>query len=175
MDLILYSAFSIATGIEIGFASLAVGYLIGKAMKFGAKGAGGRRYQIAAVLLTYAAVSISAVPIAISFSAKQRAAASRESNQSFDSPGDSPSAASSNQRDPAAPPQPHPSSASALLGLLALGLASPFLELQSPLNGAIGLFILFVGMRFAWQLTAGVEGSVLGPFQNRARTITPAS
>ena len=35
-------------------------------------------------------------------------------------------------------------------------LAGPFLRLQtSAINGGIGLLILFIGMRTAWQLTAG--------------------
>ena len=37
----------------------------GKAMHLGSRGVGGRRYQLVAVLLTYLAVSLSAVPIAI--------------------------------------------------------------------------------------------------------------
>jgi hypothetical protein len=42
-----------------------VGYIVGKAIVMGSKGQGGRRYQIAAVALTYVAVSLSAVPIAM--------------------------------------------------------------------------------------------------------------
>src|SRR5207249_5933947 len=51
------------------------------------------------------------------------------------------------------------------LGLLVLvGLASPFLALQNPLNGALGLLILFIGMNIAWRLTAGPKIDILGPF-----------
>ena len=51
------------------------------------------------------------------------------------------------------------------IGLLALlGLASPFLELQEPMHGAIGLFILFIGLRIAWQLTASAPLDVEGPY-----------
>jgi hypothetical protein len=52
----------------------------------------------------------------------------------------------------------------ALLGLAFIGLASPFLELQDPIHGIIGLVILFVGIRIAWQLTAGPKVDILGPF-----------
>jgi hypothetical protein len=58
LGLIGYAAFSIITGIRIGYISLAVGWLIGKAMRTGSRGIGGRRYQIAAALFTYAAVSM---------------------------------------------------------------------------------------------------------------------
>src|SRR5579864_4411157 len=72
LGLVIYSAFGIITGLVIGYVSLAVGYIVGKAMMKGSNGIGGRRYQIAAVLLTYAAVSMSAVPIGISQIIKQK-------------------------------------------------------------------------------------------------------
>ena len=57
----------------------------------------------------------------------------------------------------------------AALGMLALvGLASPFLELQDPLHGGIGLIILLVGIRIAWQLTAEKPIDIVGPFNNSA-------
>ena len=61
----LYVAFALATGLIIGYVSLAVGFIVGKAMHMGSGGVGGRRYQLTAVLLTYLAVSMSAIPIAI--------------------------------------------------------------------------------------------------------------
>jgi hypothetical protein len=53
------------------------------------------------------------------------------------------------------------------IGTLAMiGLASPFLELAEGGSGFIGLIILFVGMRFAWKMTAGRSNVKLeGPFQ----------
>jgi hypothetical protein len=62
----------------------------------------------------------------------------------------------------------------AALGALALaGLTSPFLELQDPLHGVIGLVILMVGIRIAWQLTAEKPIDIVGPFNNS--TPPPAS
>lgn len=60
---VFYAGFTIFTNIYIGFVSLAVGWLIGKAMKRGSGGIGGKRYQIAAAVLTYVAVSMAEVPI----------------------------------------------------------------------------------------------------------------
>src|SRR5713101_1047953 len=71
LGLILYAAFGIMTGLVIGYISLAVGYIVGKAIKMGSRGIGGRRYQVAAAVLTYAAVSMAAIPIAISQSVKK--------------------------------------------------------------------------------------------------------
>ncbi|HEY6456356.1 MAG TPA: hypothetical protein VIY90_13870 [Steroidobacteraceae bacterium] len=65
VGLILYVAFALGTGLVIGFVALAVGYIVGKAIVIGSKGQGGRRYQLAAVLLTYVAVSLSAIPMAL--------------------------------------------------------------------------------------------------------------
>src|SRR5215467_4892264 len=73
LGLILYATFGIITGIEIGYVSLAVGWLIGKAMRKGSNGVGGRRYQIVAAGLTYAAVSMAAIPIYISQVSKEKA------------------------------------------------------------------------------------------------------
>src|SRR6476646_2874181 len=42
VGLILYSAFGILTGIEIGYVALAVGWLVGTAIKKGSNGVGGR-------------------------------------------------------------------------------------------------------------------------------------
>jgi hypothetical protein len=55
------------------------------------------------------------------------------------------------------------------LGMLAFaGLASPFLDLENPVHGVIGLVILLVGIRIAWQLTAQKPIDIVGPFNNSA-------
>lgn len=59
----LYAGFTILTDIRIGYVSLAVGFIVAKAMMIGSKGIGGRQYQITAALLTYAAVSMAFVPM----------------------------------------------------------------------------------------------------------------
>src|SRR2546425_9566679 len=46
LGLILYSGFSIITGIAIGYVSLAVGWIIAKAIKIGSRGIGGGPFQI---------------------------------------------------------------------------------------------------------------------------------
>ena len=213
LGLILYSIFGIVTGIVIGYLSLGVGYLVGKAMMMGSRGVGGRRYQVAAVLYTYAAVSMSAIPIGVVYEIKHRPAAqvqkaptqaqvnpeppmtsteadqqmqaefgssaakplpSRAGAQNARGAGQSPATT----REQSAPQsaevrvsggvRPRPNVA-AVLGYLALmGLASPFLELQEPIGGVIGLIILLVGIRIAWQLTAAKQAEIIGPFENAA-------
>lgn len=70
--MILYAVFEITTGLIIGYVSLAVGWMVGTAMMKGSNGVGGRHYQITAVLLTSAAVSMAAVPVRIHYGNKHR-------------------------------------------------------------------------------------------------------
>ncbi|MGA2651294.1 MAG: hypothetical protein ABSF28_12255 [Terracidiphilus sp.] len=65
VGLVLYAGFTIATHFYLGYVAVAVGWFIGKAMMKGSNGVGGRRYQIAAVVLTYGAISLAAIPIMI--------------------------------------------------------------------------------------------------------------
>jgi hypothetical protein len=171
LGLILYSAFGIITGLEIGYISLAVGYMVGKAMRMGSRGIGGRRYQIMAVILTYAAVSMSAIPIGISQYTKEKKEKPQTRVQKTP-PADQESVSPSPE--PGSGPTPAAQTAkrkmnlgAALAGLAVLGLASPFLELQDPFRGVIGLVILLVGIRIAWQLTASPKIEILGPFASQ--------
>jgi len=180
VGLALYAGFEIATGISIGYLALAVGWIVGKAMMMGSKGAGGRRYQITAVLLTYAAVSMASIPVAI-HSMKddnsQQAQTQQDPNQQAQ-PGqtsaqDPANHAGEQTQEPSNakddPENPATSFASALGTLAMLGLASPFLELQDGYSGVIGLVILFVGIRFAWRMTASRGNvTVTGPFEKSA-------
>ena len=155
-----YAGFTILTGLYIGYVSLAVGWLVGKAIMLGSKGIGGRRYQIAAVILTYAAVSLAAVPIALSYhlKAKSESVQPQQQQSTANTENSQPDQIQSKQK---------PSLGSAILQLLVLGLASPFLEMQDPLHGIIGLIILMVGIRIAWQITAGSRrANIEGPYQN---------
>lgn len=181
VGLILYSAFGIITGLVIGYVSLAVGYIVGKAILKGSGGIGGRRYQIAAAILTYAAVSMSAIPIGISQIVKQKIA---EKQHQVNHVPDKSQAALPSTPDPdsdaADSVEPSSSSGSkmsfgAALGMLALtGLASPFLELQDPVQGGIGLIILLVGIRIAWRLTGEKPIDIVGPFNNSTTSAEPA-
>ncbi len=177
LGLIIYATFTIVTGIEIGFISLAVGYIVGRAVKMGSQGFGGTHYQILAVLLTYAAVSMSAVPIAFSQMAKERnakPAPTMQSTEPSSATNSNPDAQSSDvdrDTDSASPEpsrEPAKSGLVLVLYLVYIGLASPFLELgRDPVHGAIGVVILLVGLRIAWQLTSMSDhAQIVGPFKN---------
>jgi hypothetical protein len=175
VGLILYSAVGIITGLAIGFVSLAVGYIVGKAILLGSRGVGGRRYQIAALLLTYGSVSMSAVPIFIWELAKNPALI--EGTTTEPSPAPAPSTATppvtaATTTTASGPPSATPTGPAAVVGddagvsplaalgtLLFLGLASPFLGIfESPGSAALGLIILGVGLQIAWKMT-GIAGA----------------
>ena len=121
---IVYAAFTIITHIEIGYVAIGVGYLVGKAMLHATQGLGGRKFQIASAVLTYIAVSMAAVPEILWALHKDGRDLSHIS-------------------------------ARGMLQLAKYGIASPILELQQNIGGGlIGLFILFIGIRFAWRMTA---------------------
>ena len=168
LGLALYAGFTIVTHFYIGYVSLAVGWLIAKAMLMGSKGMGGRRYQITAVLLTYAAVSMAAIPIALAtLSTPDSASPSVQSREVKPSQEAAPAQQEQDQGDAKATAKP--GLGSLLLKLMLIGLASPFLELQDPVHGLIGLVILFVGLQIAWKMTQGSSvAQIHGPYDNTA-------
>lgn len=134
--LAVYAGFTIVTHIYLGYLALGVGWFIAKAIMKGSNGLGGRHYQIAAALLTYASIALAEIPIALNHILKS--------------------------------PDVHIDLATLLIHfwprLLWRGLASPFLDLQNAFHGIIGLFILFIGIRIAWTMTAAKPLAVDGPY-----------
>jgi predicted lipid-binding transport protein (Tim44 family) len=178
VGMILYATFEIVTGLIIGYISLAVGWMVGKAITKGSGGVGGRRYQITAALLTYAAVSMAAVPVWIHFAREHKQAGQQKLIQKQKTTLDQRQLESgqpgSNASPTSAPPTKPPTAkkrnfAGAIAQLLLVGIASPFLEVWEggPSFGwAIGIVILIVGIRIAWRLTAARPLAVYGPFNN---------
>lgn len=141
LGMVLYSAFGIITGLVIGYLSLAVGWLVGKAIRFGSGGIGGRRYQIAAVVLTYFAVSMSAIPMGIYQAVKE----SREKKSHLVTSPPSPSSPSAPVVSNDLPPQSQASEnkpsmgiGAALVGLLSWGLPRRFWNCKTRLAGLSG-------------------------------------
>jgi len=166
VSLVLYATFTIVTNFYIGFMSLAVGWLVAKAMMRGSHGMGGRRYQIAAVLLTYFAISLAEIPIWIAASMKDSSPKAGQTQSAAGNGADSSSDDASNP--PESSPREKPRLANVLVQLVLLGLASPFMELRDPVHGVIGLVILFVGLRIAYRMTAAKPLQVDGPYPVRA-------
>lgn len=160
-----YALFEILTGIMLGWIALGVGFLVGWAMKKGSRGIGGRRYQIAAALLTYAAVAVAFVPVALHDNGQHRAAATSSAQTASH---DSAQSSAADVKPSGATPAghaPRPFIVSVLM-LLGLGLISPFLILSVSVGqGLLNLFILFLGVQMAWKQTATPRLRVEGPFE----------
>jgi hypothetical protein len=125
------------TGFEIGIVAIGIGYLVGKAVRKGAGGFGGRRYQVLAMLLTYSAIALASLPAI--FEALRQA-----------------------PHHAAAAAAPGPAAMLwAWTLILGIALASPFL---GGVRNFMGLIIIAIGLYEAWKLTRAVPVQVLGPF-----------
>jgi hypothetical protein len=131
-----YAIFTIVTHLYLGYLALGVGWLIAKAITKGSNGLGGIRYQITAVILTYFSIATAEIPILLAQIVRS--------------------------------PRFHGDLGTVILHnwprLLWFGVASPFLDLMAGLHGIIGLFILSIGLRIAWRLTAARPLAVDGPY-----------
>lgn len=163
LGMILYAAFTIITGLYLGYIALGVGWLVGMAMTKASGGMGGRRYQIAAVALTYGAISLAAIPIWVAYSMKHAAPHTAQTQQTAGPSGDASDRGRNAAEQPPAP-KAKPPLVKLLVQLVFIGLASPFLELRDPFHGLIGLVILFVGLRIAYKMTAAKPLDVDGPY-----------
>jgi hypothetical protein len=151
----LYATVAIATGYEIGLIAIAVGWMVGRAIRHGSGGLGGRPQQILAVALTYFSITSGYIPVYIHQWSKAPPAsqASTAADQKAGS-----EAVSGEPLSPAA----------AILFLLLLAAAAPFLSLGSGLSGVIGLVIVYIGLSQAWRLTGRGELLVMGPYERAA-------
>jgi hypothetical protein len=152
----LLYAVVLSMGVQIGIVALAVGWMVGKAIRYASYGVGGRPQQILAIALTYFAISTSFFPAALFVGMKQGIAAKSAVKKQSASPV---------VEDQTTTVKSSMSNGKALAGLAVLILISPFLELfTSPVGGLISLFILFVGLQRAWAMTARHEILVTGPY-----------
>jgi hypothetical protein len=176
---ILYAAVAIITGWEFGLVAIVVGYMVGKAIRHGSRGLGGRPQQVLAVVLTYFAITTSYIPVLVYETAHhpEQFARSRKAQggaaQSGAVPGgtaqsgtaQSGTAGSRPPAAPGSPRQPHMTFAAAIVMLLLLTAAAPFFGLASGFSGIITLFLIFIGIRQAWKLTGRSEILVTGPYE----------
>jgi hypothetical protein len=156
---LLYAAVSILTGLEIGLIAIVVGVMVGKAMRHGSRGVGGRPLQILAVILTYFAITTSYIPVILYKVAKNPEFASQR--QAKRPPAQDSATATDTVKTRNAPR----SFGAAILALLFIAAAAPFISLGSGFSGLITLFIIFIGLQRAWRLTAKSDVQFTGPYQ----------
>lgn len=155
----LYALVAIVLHAEIGLIAILVGWMVGKAIRHGSYGRGGRPQQILAVTLTYFAITTSYIPIILYQAAKNPHRAEQQQAQTNAGPVTS---------DARAPAQPHMSFGGIAIYLLMLAAVAPFLSLTSGISAWISLFILFIGLQRAWKLTERREIMLMGPYTAEA-------
>jgi hypothetical protein len=154
---LLYATVSIVTGLEIGLIAIVVGVMVGKAIRHASRGLGGRPQQIMAVLLTYFAITSSYIPVIIYHAAKNRPATTSTAQVR--------NADGTNKPSTTDPDKPPMSFGRAIMFLLLIAAAAPFLSLTQGVSGLITLFIIFIGLQRAWRLTGRSEFLVMGPYE----------
>jgi hypothetical protein len=175
---LLYYAVLKLTGYEIGLIAIVVGLLVGRAVRWGSGGRGGRVYQVMAVAITYLAIVSTYVPFiieGIQNNAAQEAALQTASADGTSTPPPAPgartgSAANDTSSSRAAvggssaddAPMTGGSVAVALVLLFLLLLATPFL---AGLQNIIGLLIIGFALWEAWKSNRRVPLAIAGPFE----------
>jgi hypothetical protein len=159
---IVFYAVLAATGYILTLVTILVGYMVGKAVRWGSNGRGGWRYQALAMVLTYLSIVSSYVPIIVGAIANQRAKSSTAQSQLVPA------------RDRQEAPRRAPAAAGGLgvfVMLLVLVSAIPFLTgLQDPLS----LAIIGIGVYQAWKLNRRLALVISGPHALSVAGRTPA-
>lgn len=167
------------SGSEFGLIAIAVGLGVGFAVRYGAGGRGGVRYQALAMALTYFSITASYVPLVIQAmaNAEGKGGASDAAQPATTDPmaaADKPDAAperalSAPAKDPAEIERSSYASVGsfvlALLLIFGIALASPFL---SGVSNIMGIIIIGIALYEAWKLNKRVV--VTGPYLIGAAT-----
>ena len=176
---IYYAVIAIAN-LEIGIVAILIGYMVGWAVRKGAGGGGGRRFQILAVVLTYWAVGLAYTPLAFKELSKDRKESSAKTLTSDSTAtkgptlaerlGDTTVATTATDSAKAASKENGDLSgrdvAIAFGGLILFAFVLPLLSVfgSMPL-GLLSALIIFIGLRQAWQMTGKPELAISGPYK----------
>jgi hypothetical protein len=165
------------TGYEIGLIAIAVGLMVGVAVRKGSKGRGGWFYQTLAIVLTYSCISAQYMPDIVEaliqqHHAKQSALAGPAKNPAAGNARDKAQDKNNASADKPAPVAPKPGIVKmTLLVVLSLVFAF-FLSLALPFLGGsqniIGLLIIGFALYEAWKINRGSAIRIAGPFQLRS-------
>jgi hypothetical protein len=159
---LIYYVLLAYANLEIGIVAILIGYMVGYSVRKGARG-GGRRFQILAVALTYAAVALAYTPIVVR-SAIDAQNKTRNAQHTGAADGTQANVATS-----AEPPRGRVNPVAGIVGIAVLfgfAAALPVLVVFSSFpSGLISAFIIFFGLRQAWKMTAAPHIQVLGPYR----------
>jgi hypothetical protein len=149
---LLYYAVLALSGYEFGLIAIVVGLLVGRAVRWGSGGRGGRRYQVLAVALTYISIVSCYVPFIF------------QGIRNADATSTSAAATGTAAEPPRADAQPPATAGQIVIALAIFGalvLASPFL---AGFENIIGWLILGFALFEAWKVNRRHHIEVTGPF-----------
>jgi hypothetical protein len=163
---ILYYAVIAITDFEIGIVAIAIGFMVGWAIRRATANRGGRRYQVLALVLTYWAVGLAYTPL--TFQQLVEEDAKEQSQKATDTAAPAP-AESPDEATPINIPV-------VLTILLGFSLALPVLVVFGSLpGGLLSALIIGIGMRQAWQMTGVPPLQISGPYRIAAAAPPPAA
>jgi hypothetical protein len=153
---ILYYAVIAITNFEIGIVAIAIGFMVGWAIRRATGGRGSRRFQVMGIVLTYWAVGLAYTPITFQQIVEENKREQAQASTSAPSP------------TPAEPSGPLPSTelAIAVAFLVGFSLVLPVLVVIASLPGGLisGAIIAF-GMQQAWRMTGKSALTISGPYR----------
>jgi hypothetical protein len=141
----IYYAVLALTGYEFGLIAIVVGFMVGAAVRAGARHRGGWLYQLMALGITYFSIVLTYVPMILTEIEKDPTVLAASEAEG-----------GGTEIDPAM------SRAGLLVGSVILALALPFL---AGFENILGLLILGFGLFQAWKLNKRVPFEASGPFQ----------
>jgi len=163
---VIYYVVRATTGYELSLIAIVVGWLVGKGVRWGTGGRGGRAYQVLAVVLTYLSIVSSYIPLIFQQFEKQSAKSSAVAAPAHPSA----TAAPAGTAAPAKPSDNLPIRlGKVVLGcLMILGFAAiiPFL---GGVQNILGIVIIAIGVWQAWKINQRPDLTIAGPFEIRDR------
>ncbi|HET9453305.1 MAG TPA: hypothetical protein VFO66_03385 [Gemmatimonadaceae bacterium] len=175
----LYYGVIAITDFEIGLIAIATGYMVGWAVRRGARGRGGRRLQIVAVALTYASVAMAYTPLAL-FGPGEETVEEVSADTAYTvALTGAPAAEASEVADPEASDPTLLDAAGAIGIVLGFVLVLPLLVVFGTMpTGLISAAIIGFGMHQAWRMTGADALVVSGPYavgtpESQAETRAP--
>jgi hypothetical protein len=171
---VVYYAVIALFELEIGIVAILIGYMVGYAVRKASRGVGARRYQILAAALTYFAVGLAYLPIAMKDSSSGSSKVTADSTA--DAKADSATNAVAPATDSTSTPGVQASDGtetrkpmSIIVGiaiLFGLALALPVMIIVGSMpSGLISALIIGFGVMRAWQMTAAPNLAFAGPLK----------
>lgn len=163
----IYYAVLALSGYEVGLVAIVVGVLVGRAVRWGSKGRGGRAYQALAVGLTYLAIVSTYIPMIIQEIGKEEPAGVEQAAATGDpAPKAVPAAGPGEAAVPAGGPAVEEMGVGGFfLGLGALVFLAAALPFLAGIENIMGIIIIGVGVYEAWRVNKRLVLSVAGPFE----------